>query len=178
MRQLFCCRPLSRDSGRQQLRQRCCCGSLSPAVCRSHMGVCGHPDSDRAVVECFFGRLKRRFTILGDEGFRLEPGRDDRLEDVVSLCIALTNLRHRSRGYALSFPPLGFVRHVPHPMTSFEILQSGGVVPALNPPIHPSDPLTGLHPDTAMVLARDPTHVWPRRIRPRRATRRANQRPG
>ena len=47
-------------------------------------------DSDPAVVSHadFFGRPKGRFTILGNEGFRLRHCRDDRAEDAVSLRIA------------------------------------------------------------------------------------------
>jgi hypothetical protein len=64
-------------------------------------------DADRAIVECFFGRLKRRFRFLGDETFRLNQRK---LEMAVTLCIAPTNHRQRRTGYALSTPPVQFVR--------------------------------------------------------------------
>jgi hypothetical protein len=117
-------------------------------------------DSDRAPVECFFGRLKRRFPILGDEGFRLDR---TKLELVVRLCIALTNQRQRAKGYALRTPPRGFVRCVPYPMTPSEIADAGGVIPAPRPPVHPPDRLSGLRPDNARELAADPARQWPRR---------------
>ena len=116
-------------------------------------------DSKRTVVEGFFGCLKRRFPILGDECFRLNPAK---LEMVVTLCFALTNQRQRARGYALRSPPPGFVRCVPYPMSAAEIAATGGVIRAKEPPAHPPDLLTGLPPDSIREMSRDPSRQWPR----------------
>jgi hypothetical protein len=87
-------------------------------------------DSDRAVVECFFGRLKSRFKILSDETFRLS---EKKLERVVTLCVALTNLRQRAGGYALTVPPPRFARAVPHPLSALQIASIGMITRALPP---------------------------------------------
>ena len=116
-------------------------------------------DSDRAVVECFFGRLKRRFQILGDEGFRLSQLR---LDPVVTLCIALANLRQRAKGYALRVPLPNFVRRVPVPMSAADIARCGGIIPSVPPAMHVADRLSGLTPATARVFAREPDRQWPR----------------
>ena len=71
-------------------------------------------DSDRSIVECFFGVLKRTFRILGDEGCRLAF---EHIEDVHTLCIALANANRRGRGYARTPPPPGFFRTVPVPVS-------------------------------------------------------------
>jgi hypothetical protein len=93
-------------------------------------------DSDRAIVECFFGRLKRRFTIPRDEGYGLSA---QLLDDVVTICIAPTNQRHRARGYAPLRPLPGFVREVPQPLTASEVAARGIHVPAALPPRHAPD---------------------------------------
>jgi hypothetical protein len=69
-------------------------------------------DSDRAIVECFFGILKKQWRVLGDEGCRRSS---QRLEDIVTLCIALTNATRRIRGFAPETRSSGFVRGVPVP---------------------------------------------------------------
>jgi hypothetical protein len=48
-------------------------------------------DSHRAAVECFSGRPRRAFTIIKDEGFRLD---DEIFERQVILRISLTNECH------------------------------------------------------------------------------------
>jgi hypothetical protein len=69
-----------------------------------------HLDADRACVECFFGGLKRTFSILRDDAFRPERSK---LEQSVTLPVAILNFRRRFRGYALSSSPPGFQRAVP-----------------------------------------------------------------
>ena len=105
-----------------------------------------HFDSDRACVECFFGRLKRVFWILRDDAFRLSW---DKLEPTILLCVALLNFRHGFRGFALSRPVPGFQRSVPVPVQPSD-LPAGAQRRALpRPPTHPPDARVGLTPSRA-----------------------------
>jgi hypothetical protein len=117
-------------------------------------------DSDRAVVECFFGRLKKRFRILSDESYR---GSLHLFEDIVTLCIALANERHRSRGYAEPVPRRGFVRIVPRPVSVRVLARGIPIRRAKRPKIHAPYSVTGLSPSNARECAMDPRRDWPPR---------------
>jgi hypothetical protein len=125
-----------------------------PAVVQYNLCV----DSDRAVVECFFGVLKQTFRILGDEGFRLDARL---LEPVVTICIALTNGLRRDRGLALTASPPGFIRGVPTPVPLGNLPAGATVIRARRPARHKPDLMTGLHPDTAAAIADQASRQWP-----------------
>ena len=109
-------------------------------------------DHDRAIVECFFGRLRRVFGVLNDMAFRLTW---DKLEATVSLCVALLNFRHRHRGHALTEPPRGFMRRVPTPVPSSDV-PVGAVVTLVDvPPTHRPDCRVGLTPLAAYMLLQE-----------------------
>ena len=107
-------------------------------------------DSDRACVECFFGRLKRVFMITGDKGFTLSW---DKLEDAVTLCVALMNFRHRFRGRALTRAPACFVRHVPVPIPCSTLPPGTEIDEGPTPPVHHADLRVGLTPARARIIA-------------------------
>ena len=110
-------------------------------------------DSDRACVECFFGRLKRVFWILRDDAFRMSW---DKLEPTIIMCVALLNFRHRFRGYALSQTPSGFERTVPVPVVASTLPPGAPRLPLpKRPPEHVPDARVGLTPSRAYQILAD-----------------------
>ena len=99
--------------------------------------------------ECFFGRLKGTFRILGDEDCRLDPCR---IESVVTPCIALTDQNTIRRGHLSSKAMAGGRGFVPLPYPSGLVPCGARVKLARLPPVDDDDLLSGLNPNNAATI--------------------------
>jgi hypothetical protein len=105
-------------------------------------GDWAHFHSDRACVECLFGRTKRVFAIINDAPFRMSW---TKLKLSLVFCVWLMNFLQRFRGIARSTPAPSF-RRVPCGLARNELPLGASVSRLPAPPAHAGDARVGPTP--------------------------------